>query len=65
MSDQKLKSGDTVRLKSGGPVMTVKNLNNFHNWVCTYFDKDGKVQEAAFVTEQLIPSEPSKDYGFV
>ncbi len=45
--------GDTVRLKSGGPVMTVSKLiNNFVH--CTWFDEKHKLQSGSFTPEQLV-----------
>ena len=42
-----IQSGDLVRLRSGGPVLTVKSVSD--NWViCTWFDDYGELQSAAF-----------------
>jgi uncharacterized protein YodC (DUF2158 family) len=43
----RLHEGDLVRLRSGGPVLTVKSVSD--NWViCTWFDDYGELQSAAF-----------------
>lgn len=31
--------GDTVQLKSGGPVMTIEARNDSGSWHCIWFDK--------------------------
>ena len=46
MADEEIKAGDTVRLKSGGPSMTVEAIGHF-GWSdssplearCSWFDK--------------------------
>lgn len=45
MSKETIKLGDVVKLKSGGPAMTV--LSIIHSGLttkCTWFDKDGSVK---------------------
>jgi uncharacterized protein YodC (DUF2158 family) len=46
-----LKIGDVVRLKSGGPKMTVLGGNGNH-WVCQWFNNAG-LDEGAFAAEAL------------
>jgi uncharacterized protein YodC (DUF2158 family) len=42
-----LKRGDLVRLRSGGPVLTVKSISD--NWViCTWFGDYGELLSAGF-----------------
>ena len=39
MSEVKIKSGDVVRLKSGGPKMTANLVPGYTNlWECQWFD---------------------------
>ncbi|KNA28259.1 hypothetical protein ACO03_04550 [Pantoea ananatis] len=53
--------GDTVRLKSGGPVMTVVDFSNFQNgYVCEWFEKD-RLQRKVFSAEALTRSSPRKN----
>ncbi len=47
-----LKPGETVQLKSGGPVMTVAKVSESGTTVCTWFSEKHK-QEDEFVTIQL------------
>lgn len=50
-----IKSGTIVRLKSGGPLMTVKEyVHVLGMWVCSWFDQNGALCESAFMEEQLI-----------
>lgn len=41
MTTTTLKPGDTVRVKSGGPLMTIKSLDG-KDVICTWFEKDKK-----------------------
>ncbi len=57
-----LKIGDVVQLKSGGPAMTVKNIDNLPDEVdCTWFVND-KAKYGAFNVNALRkvdgPGEP-------
>jgi uncharacterized protein YodC (DUF2158 family) len=40
-----LKKGDTVRLKSGGPIMTVEALDVDEQVLCIWFEKTKKKQD--------------------
>lgn len=44
-----LKVGDVVRLKSGGSLMTVSEVNDAGMAECTWFDKDGMVKKHYFL----------------
>ena len=51
--------GDTVRLKSGGPLMTVGRLGTGAEgrelaW-CTWFDEENVPTTKAFITVLLVP----------
>ncbi len=48
--------GSVVRLKSGGPYMTVRAINN-EDYECQWFDKDGKLISNTFSEETLISKE--------
>jgi uncharacterized protein YodC (DUF2158 family) len=56
MTGSQFKVGDVVRLKSGGPAMTVSFKNVDGDWVCVWFDKDGKKQASSFTPECLAPA---------
>ena len=47
-----LQSGDTVQLKSGGPVMTVKDVRG-GELLCEWFDPQGKHQVQLFKPASL------------
>jgi uncharacterized protein YodC (DUF2158 family) len=53
--------GDTVQLKSGGPIMTLERFDTIDGapsgW-CTWFDDSKRVQ-AEFTLQALKKSEPS------
>lgn len=42
------KDGDLVQLKSGGPAMTVLEVNDAGMVICTWFDSKDESQEKAF-----------------
>jgi uncharacterized protein YodC (DUF2158 family) len=50
-----MKIGDVVRLKSGGPRMTILGGNNKH-WVCQWFNNAG-LDEGTFAAASLQPVE--------
>lgn len=50
---EKLKNGDTVRLKSGGPVMT------YGEYKCIWFD-DKEIKSAFFSSESLVRCDPDE-----
>ena len=51
------KAGDTVKLKSGGPVMTVSGKNTLGQPVCQWFDKN-ELKHATFNSESLEAAHP-------
>jgi uncharacterized protein YodC (DUF2158 family) len=54
---RKFKSGDTVRLKSGGPLMTVHDYHTNNpddkRLTCTWFDNK-EIKSATFLEDVLI-----------
>ena len=50
---EELKLGDTVMLKSGGPVMTVHGIINADKIICKWFSKDDLINEEYFKKETL------------
>lgn len=50
---EKIKVGMVVRLKSGGPQMTVKFYTISGTWQCSWFDTKGELKESDFAEEQL------------
>ncbi|KAA2223038.1 DUF2158 domain-containing protein [Chryseobacterium sediminis] len=46
-----IKKGDVVKLKSGGPKMTVKGLAGVY-WVCSWFVGE-ELKEGMFTSEQF------------
>ncbi len=47
-----MKVGDVVQLKSGGPLMTVSDIDNDEVY-CNWFDKNNKLVENSFRLLQL------------
>lgn len=50
----KFKVGDVVQLKSGGPAMTVDELNNSGNYWCVWF-KGASRERGNFASDTLKP----------
>jgi uncharacterized protein YodC (DUF2158 family) len=59
METPRFKTGDVVRLKSGGPNMTVADYDLYglgameKSYLCTWFDDKHKHNELTFRQEQL------------
>lgn len=52
-----IKKGDTVRLKSGGPVMTVEDVYHHSNTPrasCVWFDGNKPIQQAFEVSSLVV-----------
>jgi uncharacterized protein YodC (DUF2158 family) len=60
MAEKKFESGDSVRLKSGGPKMNISVYNSMGQVVCNWFDgavpKTGRFLEAQL---ELADDKPS------
>jgi len=50
--DAEFEIGDTVQLHSGGPLMTIKEINS-QILICRWFDKDDKLQSSKFNTAEI------------
>ena len=48
MKDDLMEIGDIVRLKSGGPKMTIVSIDESAGASCTWFDRNGKRHESVF-----------------
>ena len=56
------KTGDVVKLKSGGPKMTVSDGAASGMYLCHWFNCEGDVwipQHAGFKPDQLVAADPS------
>jgi uncharacterized protein YodC (DUF2158 family) len=53
MSDASFKVGDVVQLKSGGPIMTIAEINGDDAY-CEWFSS-GKQSEGSFKMTSLVP----------
>lgn len=53
-----LSIGDTVRLRSGGPAMVVRDrdLSMLNHYVCDWFDAEGRKCSDSFHGRQLEPA---------
>ena len=52
------KEGDVVFLKSGGPAMTITDLNNDTSF-CEWFDKHHAFHSKSFINIALTKEDPS------
>jgi uncharacterized protein YodC (DUF2158 family) len=59
MSDTSIQVGDVVRLKSGGPLMTVYKCGNNDIVICTWFPSVDKAVTAGFLLMTLKKENPS------
>ena len=48
-----VKCGDVVKMKSGGPKMTVSNFCKNEGWLCQWFNEDRDLQYGSFQADQL------------
>jgi uncharacterized protein YodC (DUF2158 family) len=58
MTEGQFKEGDTVQLKSGGPVMTVEKIASYGNEIkaaCIWFEGSKKMQ-GTFKPSSLTPA---------
>jgi uncharacterized protein YodC (DUF2158 family) len=58
---EKFKAGDVVRLKSGGPWMTIDHYGTFagrDGWLCKWFSKD--VEQSGVFKEDLLELRPDR-----
>jgi uncharacterized protein YodC (DUF2158 family) len=56
VSAQKFKAGDIVRLRSGGPQMTVVEYSPDNTYRCKWFDAKYNLSESSFVEDELEPA---------
>lgn len=58
MTEENFKVGDVVRVKSGGPNMTVLELSRYASeivgYTCGYFDKKNRFRKAYVTTGSII-----------
>jgi uncharacterized protein YodC (DUF2158 family) len=53
------KAGDTVELKSGGPIMTISKIetrSDGNRALCQWFDERGEAKQAYYPLTSLKPS---------
>jgi uncharacterized protein YodC (DUF2158 family) len=48
MTEHKYKVGDIVKLKSGGPKMTVESVEGGNTYLCQWFDKEDRLERGKF-----------------
>ena len=57
MAEKSINAGSVVRLKSGGPTMTVRFIRD-DNAICTWFDDKKETKDASFPIVSLSVVEP-------
>lgn len=65
MSEQKFESGNVVRLKSGGPKMTIVKYGQYgygdeQSYLCKWFDDKHKLIESTFTEAELESGSPNR-----
>lgn len=68
MSNDKnrLKIGDIVTLRSGGPRMTIRKEAGSSKWECQWFTRNDELKSDTFVTDMLEPvaqHQPAQNAG--
>lgn len=48
-----VKIGDVVQLKSGGPTMTIEDIDDSRNVRCKWFDRDQTLHTESFKLDML------------
>jgi len=62
MAEPRFKVGDTVRLKSGGPVMTVVEVDDEEDEIHCQWFADSENKRDCFPTDSLKPYEEPKPF---
>ena len=69
MAEEDLKIGDTVQLKSGGPAMTIRSIENYSGGrqeaLCDWFDGNDKKEGKYPLTSLKLYTEASDDAGIL
>jgi uncharacterized protein YodC (DUF2158 family) len=60
---EEFKAGDTVRLKSGGPLMTIQEIDGAGFATCDWFTK-GKREQGVFPITSLQKGKQGDDFSF-
>jgi uncharacterized protein YodC (DUF2158 family) len=68
MAEQRFPNGHKVKLKSGGPTMTVVNFAKYdysedESYKCRWFDHKNTLTEAVFTEPELESIEQNSDVG--
>jgi len=62
-TDNKINTGDSVKLRSGGPWMTAGSRDNSKNFICHWFDEGHNSFSGTFPEGALVSYEPSSVRG--
>jgi uncharacterized protein YodC (DUF2158 family) len=55
------KLGDTVKLKSGGPVMTIRSFDQRTNWFTCHWFVGRELKTGEFSSSELVDSKPEDE----
>jgi uncharacterized protein YodC (DUF2158 family) len=59
-----IKEGDTVQLRSGGPIMTAVGESMLPgSWVCEWFDAKNNPKQGQFALTSLVKVQPKNGPG--